>query len=351
MNERWTNQSPSASPTILPPGANGLLTVAVEPENGADFLLRAINSAQRSLWMEMYEFTDVAIGSALLAAAGRGVDVQLLYEPEYIPSGLFPSGQSSIPPWVRPNSAVNGRGEPIPRGQHHAKFLLVDAGIQGRELGFILTANFTADALGSGRRLNREYLLCDANPFDIRVLTALFAADQQAKPFQMLQPTNQILDAPNLIVSPDNSHQQLTALISSARQNLAIQTEELNDPDEGSLSAQTLSVELALTQAAQRGVEIWMMLPPQGTGDRTIPDSSAAIERLSHIPHIQIKTQSQYYMHAKLVIADQRLGFVGSQNLVRASLNYNREVGLMIADSTVLQTLWTAFTADWNGAH
>ena len=55
-------------------------------------------------------------------------------------------------------------------------------------------------------------------------------------------------------------------------------------------------------------------------------------------------------MHAKLVIADQRLGFVGSQNLVRASLNYNREVGLMIADTTVLQTLWTVFTADWNGA-
>ena len=54
-------------------------------------------------------------------------------------------------------------------------------------------------------------------------------------------------------------------------------------------------------------------------------------------------------MHAKLIIVDQRLAFVGSQNFTRESLNYNREVGILIKNANVVKTLTMTFMADWAG--
>ena len=80
-------------------------------------------------------------------------------------------------------------------------------------------------------------------------------------------------------------------------------------------------------------------------------DNTAAINNLqSNVPSIAITTQGQYYMHAKLIIVDQRLAFVGSQNFTRESLNYNREVGILIKNANVVKTLTTTFMADWKGA-
>ena len=52
-------------------------------------------------------------------------------------------------------------------------------------------------------------------------------------------------------------------------------------------------------------------------------------------------------MHAKLIIVDQHLAYVGSHNLDRASLNYNREVGIMIVNNDIVKTLYTTFEQDW----
>jgi len=351
MDAQWINYSPpsNTTPTTLPPGADAQVTLAIEPESKEVIIRSAIQGAKHSIWIEMYQFTDPNVATDLLTAASQGIDVQVLYEAKNAPNVLFSAGQQVLPSWARPNPAVDTNGNPI---IHHAKFMIIDGGIIGQEKAYIMTANFTGDALGgTWQRTNREYIICDTDHQDISVLMAIFSADQHKTPFQPPMASNLITTTPNLIVSAVNAHQQVRALLDSAKQSIIIQSEVLNDPNTGSLTAQALSIEGALANAAQLGVkDIRVMLPPQGTTDWTIPNSCPAINNLKATPTVQIKTSVNPYVHAKLIIIDQRLAYVGSHNLDRASLSYNREVGIIIVREDAVQALCATFESDWQGA-
>jgi len=315
----------------------------VEPESKEDVILNAIDAAQQSIWIEMYEFTDGAVANKLIAkkAANPTLDLQLLYDPKSFPAVLSPDGQQ-LPTWAQPNRAVKADGNAV--GYCHAKFMIIDA-----SSAYIMTANFTEAALGgTPEATNREYLICDSDPQDIQMLQAIFQADQQGTP--LATPT-----APNLVVTDLNAHALLRALLDSAQQSIYIQVESLADPHSGGRLAQSQSIEGALLAAVQlRGLQdIKIMLPPLPGVLTTMPtvDNTAAIGDLQvGTPAIAITTQAQYYMHAKLIIIDQRLAFVGSQNLTRESLNYNREVGIILKNAECVKTLSTTFMADWVGA-
>jgi hypothetical protein len=61
-----------------------------------------------------------------------------------------------------------------------------------------------------------------------------------------------------------------------------------------------------------------------------------------------------FYIHAKTVIADYGTSaakaFLGSENFSSNSLNDNRELGLITADSDVVSGLESTFTADFTGS-
>src|SRR5450830_1847115 len=54
------------------------------------------------------------------------------------------------------------------------------------------------------------------------------------------------------------------------------------------------------------------------------------------------------YLHAKYIVVDKHLAYVGSHNLSAGSLDENREVGVMTDDSMVVSTLETTFSGDWD---
>ncbi|GAC1660644.1 MAG: hypothetical protein PVS3B1_36070 [Ktedonobacteraceae bacterium] len=239
--------------------------------------------------------------------------------------------------------SVKVNGNPV--GYHHAKFMLIDGSI-----AYIMTANFTKAALGGSSDLaNREYIISDTNLQDVQMLRALFTADQQGNP-----PPAQT--TPNLVVTDINAHTTLRALLDSAQQSIYIQVESIADPNTGGHWAQSYSIEGALLKAIQapRGIQdIKIMLPPlPGTNTTMLTvDNNAAINDLqAGAPFIAITTNAQYYMHAKLILIDQRIAFIGSQNLTRESLNYNREVGIIIKNADIVKTLSTTFMYDWIGA-
>jgi len=57
--------------------------------------------------------------------------------------------------------------------------------------------------------------------------------------------------------------------------------------------------------------------------------------------------RSYLYIHAKAIVVDGRRAFVGSQNLSAASLDDNRELGIIVADGGVIGTLEDTFREDW----
>jgi phosphatidylserine/phosphatidylglycerophosphate/cardiolipin synthase-like enzyme len=57
------------------------------------------------------------------------------------------------------------------------------------------------------------------------------------------------------------------------------------------------------------------------------------------------------YIHAKMVLADygtsSAQAYIGSENFSCVSLNENRECGIIVTESAILDRLSTIYTSDW----
>ena len=56
------------------------------------------------------------------------------------------------------------------------------------------------------------------------------------------------------------------------------------------------------------------------------------------------------YIHAKAIVADGKLAFIGSENFSDGSLDANRELGLLFSKSDVVAQLEAVFRSDWQNA-
>jgi cardiolipin synthase len=163
-----------------------------------------------------------------------------------------------------------------------------------------------------------------------KLIAAIFMAD-------WTHSTAQFND-PNLVVSPINSRNDFATLINSAHSTLLIEAEEMNDS----------AIEQALANAAQHGVQVEVILPTANisTGD----SNSQGIATIKQ-GGVQVREDPQLYMHAKIIIVDGRIAFVGSENISAQSLDQNRELGIIVSDSSVLNKLQITFQSDWGVSH
>jgi cardiolipin synthase A/B len=162
----------------------------------------------------------------------------------------------------------------------------------------------------------------DTHGEDVAEAVAIFQADWNR--------TQPVLHDTNMVVSPVNSRAKITALIASAQTSLLIEDEEMYDA----------SSEDALIVAACRGVGVRLILP--GPADIAAAD----VARL-RAGGVQLVYVSAPFIHAKVIVADGRLAFVGSENFSATSLDENREVGLLLSDTTALATITATFERDW----
>ena len=306
----------NAGNTTLGSGAQGL-QVYVEPEAGDGFLIDAINNAQKSVYLEIYLLTDRKIIAALEDAAHRHLDVRVMIE-----THPYGSGSASPSATLDKLQAAGVKTEATNPNfaLTHEKGMVIDD-----KTVYIMTSNFTLSALGgSGATKNREYDIVDKNQQDVQAVIDIFNADWSRSSAQY--------NAPNLVVSPDNSRNDFQSLINSAQKTLIIEAEEMQDRE----------IEQGLINAAKRGVQVQVILPQGSAGD----GNSQGIDTIKQ-GGVQVKEDSQFYMHAKIIVVDGQKAFVGSENISTASLDRNRELGVLIADSNVIHTLQQTFQQDW----
>lgn len=65
---------------------------------------------------------------------------------------------------------------------------------------------------------------------------------------------------------------------------------------------------------------------------------------------VNIRFLKSPYVHAKVFVADESLAFIGSVNITTTSLEFNRELGIQVSDSTALSRLMRTFSEDWSQA-
>lgn len=321
------SQAPTASATSCVGSGCGVasgkgaphVTVFVEPQAGESPILQAIRSAQTSVWVEVYLLTDYNVIYALEDDAQRGVDVRVLLDTD--PYGVGTTTPQETLQKLQA-AGVKARGANPAFHYTHEKALIVDNATL-----YLLTANLSKSGLGgSSYADNREYGVIDTGAADVREAAAIFQADWAR--------TTPTLSDPNLVVSPVNARQRLLAFIAGAHSTLVVEDEEMYDTQ----------IESALIAAAKRGVDVEVVLPmPSGSGS-----GSGVASLLSGGVHVRFITN--VYMHAKMMVADGRLGFVGSENFSANSLDDNRELGILIADQSAIATLTHTFQQDWSSA-
>ena len=111
------------------------------------------------------------------------------------------------------------------------------------------------------------------------------------------------------------------------------------------------SLQTALCHAAQRGVDVRLMIPERG--DRSIFISYASRSYLKPLMEAGVKVYFHTYgfIHAKAWVADDRIVTVGSSNIDFRSFTQSSEVNAFIYDTAFAQQMRQIFEQDMRHCH
>ena len=309
----WAACGWPASPASVPTGATSLLVL---PDDGGQAIVAALGAAQRRLWVEMYLLTDGEALDALVAARRAGGDVRVLLEPA--PYGASDDNETAYLTLQR--AGVDVRWFSVPGGLVHIKLLLID------DSAWVLTPNLST----AGLTRNREYAVIDRAPADVSRAEAVFQADAAGRP-----PNDDA--GSRVLVSPLDARPRLAAAIDAARASLSLEIEELSDRD---LTARLIA-------AHTRGVAVSVIVPDS---DRSAGTDAAVAELQS--AGVAIRALSSPTLHAKAMVIDggnaHRTAYLGSVNFTRASLDDNREMGLLVTDGPLVSRIAGTLATDGN---
>lgn len=288
-----------------------------EPDDQWKSAYDFINSANKSLDMTMYELVDKTAEDDLVNAAKKGVKVRVIldHNREAVHNqGAFDylsqNGVQVV--WAPPGFKAT-----------HQKTITVDG-----TTSLILSGNLTSRYYATGR----DFGVVDPDPKDVGAIEQTFNADFTG--FQITPPNGD-----DLVWSPTNARSSLLDLIKSAKSTLSIENEEMADND----------VVNALLDAAKRGVQIKVTM----TYNKSWTDNFNKLTQAG----VKVSTYDQkakLYIHAKVVDADagapNARTFIGSENFSSASLDSNRELGLITSDPKILGPITTTLDNDFAGA-
>ena len=294
----------------------GGLSLITEPGPGDAPFIALIDSARQSIDVTMYELTDQRVERALAATAARGVRVAVLLD-----DGQYGAGRPLNDAAYDYLAAHGVRVAWAPRyfALTHEKSIVIDGRVAA-----IMTLNLTPAYYAS----SRDFAVLDRRPADVNAIVRVFDADLRG---QQITPG---AGSGDLVWSP-GAQAPIGALIAHARQSLQVESEEMDDP----------AMTHELCQAAERGVHVQVLMTYE-------PSWQAALTYLADC-RAQVRTYPEsaaLYIHAKLIRVDEHTVFIGSQNLSRQSLTYNRELGIITQSPPIVASTGATFSADFAAA-
>jgi len=294
----------------------GSLRVLTEPEAGLEPIYHLITGARSSVDLTMYELADSTAEADLAADADRGVDVRVILDQHFERS----ANQGAFDYLAA--HGVHVRWGPADT-TFHQKTLTVDGATS-----VIMTLNLVARYY----RDTRDFAVIDTNRADVSAIADTFNADFAGR---SMTPA----DGTDLVWSPTNAQASVLSVINHAAHTLAVEDEEMDDP----------VVTGALAAAARRGVDVKIIMTATAKWDHAFSQLSSAGA------HIRLFSDdsSALYIHAKVMVADvgrsdQRV-LIGSQNFSVASLDYNRELGVLTSKAAVVAAISSTLARDYAG--
>ena len=296
-------------------------SLVVLPDDSARPMLDAINHASRSLRIKMFVFSDPAILQAVIAAQKRGVNVRVMLNP----ARRSGESENEASRKLLTSAGVNVLDSNPAFDLTHEKSMVVDD-----EAAFVMSFNFESKDLTE----TRDYAVVTSARHEVAEIMECFDADWERKPFTPG-------DHSHLIWCVGNGRQRIGQFIDEAKHTLWLQNERYQDP---------VIIE-RLVRAAERGVKVHVMARPahklkkekllEGVGGlRILDDVGVKVHKLKGLK-----------LHAKLLLADNVRGIVGSINLAPGSFDSRRECAIEVRDEDVVARLHEVTHADWKNSH
>lgn len=287
------------------------------PDQGESAIYDFVNTATTSIDVTIYELRDSTLVDDLVAKEKAGVNVRVIFDRQH----------SSIDGAAYTALQDAGAGVTYSSSSFvytHQKTITVD----GTE-SYISTGNFDTKYYST----SRDYGVFDTNQSDVSAIEDVFNADYAKT---SITPS----DGADLVWSPTDSQTQILNLINDATTSLDVEEEEFGDS----------TLVNAIVADAKRGVAVRVVAENESDSYTTELNEVIAAGG-------QIRTYTSstgYYIHAKAIVADYGTSsakvFVGSENFSSNSLNNNRELGLIVSDSGILNGVEQAFDNDFGSS-
>ena len=249
------------------------------PSERKPALLQVIREARARMALSLFRCNDPDIFAELTSAVKRGVAVDVLV------TSNVKGGKTKLEKlWARlkdTGARIHAYGDPVVK--YHAKYLVADEGP-----AVVASLNFTKKCFDK----TEDALVVTSDRGVVESLQRMFEADRAGLPL----PDGM---SPRLIIGPECARKQLTALIDAARSSVRIIDAKLSDPD-------------LLTVLQARGAD------------------GLTVEIIGAKKIAGLKS------HAKIMLVDDRLAVVGSLALTALSLEFRREVAIVVDEPSAV---------------
>ena len=262
--------TPGCSPGCAPPDR-----VVVSVADRRSTIVDVIRNARQSIALSLFRCNDAQIFSELAQATARGVQVDVL-----VTSRAKGDKSKLRKLWTaleQTAASVHPYTDPVVK--YHAKYLVADDGP-----AVVASFNFTRKCF----ERTCDALVLTYDPEVVAGLRALMATDRDRQPLPATV-------TPRLIIGPERARRQFTALIEQAQSTIRLIDAKLSDPD--------LVTLLNARHKAGLTVEVF------------------GSKRLGNLKS-----------HGKILLIDDRLAVVGGLALAAISLDFRREVAIVIEE-------------------
>ncbi len=258
--------------------------IVLEPAQRKAALLGVIGAAKRRLILSLFRCDDFSVLDALAAALERGCEV------EAVLTKRAKGGKKRLKKlWAaleEMGAVVTRYADPVVK--YHAKYLVADD-----QTAIVTTLNPTRKCFTR----TWDAVLITQDPSVVKGLLTLFKADAAGVPLPSSRPLGR-----RLIVGPERSRAEMRALICSAKRSIRILDHKLSDPDLLSLLQERRGDGITVTvlgKQPMRGVE----------------------------------------PHGKMMIIDEARAILGSTALSTLSLDFRREVSVVVHEPALVKQL------------
>ncbi len=273
---------PTQSPRRGRPNAQERLVL--DPAERKAALLGVIGAARRRLVLSLFRCVEFSVLDALASALERGCQV------EAILTKRAKGGKKRLKKlWgalEEMGAVVTRYGDPVVK--YHAKYLVADGAT-----AVITTLNPTRKCFTR----TWDAVLITQDPAVVRGLLTLFRADAAGKALPSRRPIHR-----RLIVGPERSRAEIRGLIAGARSSIRILDHKLSDPDLVGL----------LRERREEGITVTVL------GKQPIRG---------------------FEPHGKMMLIDESRAVLGSTALSTLSLDFRREVSIVVHDPALVKQL------------